>query len=158
MGVKYSAQTTAAIAKELLDTGASPTAESISKTSEASAAAAQQAAVRPKQQLLYLADVLGFKVQFTDFPKGSNKSEFLSLVSLSTTPPQVSHGAGATIEDSHDVAALTALKALTEVGLDAVTAPGGAGENGAIGAGDGPHVTEEKHANSVADTKKAETQ
>lgn len=31
-----------------------------------------------------------------------NKSEYLSLVSLSTNPPHVSHGAGPTIDDSHD--------------------------------------------------------
>ena len=64
--------------------GASPTAESISKPGggsssaaaaaaalPAAAAAASQSVVRPKQQLLYLADVLGFQVQFTDFPKVS---------------------------------------------------------------------------------------
>ena len=48
--------------------GASPTAEGLIK-SESKAAAVQINAVRPKQQLLYLADVLGFQVQFTDFPK-----------------------------------------------------------------------------------------
>jgi len=148
LGVKFSPQTTAAIAKELLDTGASPTAESITKTGVQ--AAASQSVVRPKQQLLYLADVLGFQVQFTDFPKGSNKSEYLSLVSLSTTPPQVSHGAGPTIDASHDIAALTALKALSELGLDAVAAE----KLDGIGGGDGPHIKEDKKlANSAADMK-----
>ena len=50
--------------------GASPTAEGLIK-SESKPAAVQINAVRPKQQLLYLADVLGFQVQFTDFPKVS---------------------------------------------------------------------------------------
>lgn len=78
-------------------------------------------AVRPKDQLMYLAQILGLQVQFTDFPKG-NKSEYLSLVSLSTNPPHVSHGAGPTIDDSHDQACLTALRALAKLGLDTVTA------------------------------------
>jgi hypothetical protein len=43
------------------------------------------------------------------------------LVSLSTNPPQVSHGAGTTIEASHDAAALTALRSLAEMGIDSVT-------------------------------------
>lgn len=70
---------------------------------------------------MYLAQILGLQVQFTDFPKG-NKSEYLSLVSLSTNPPHVSHGAGPTIDDSHDQACLTALRALAQMGLDTVTA------------------------------------
>ena len=41
----------------------------------------------PKEQLAYLSQVLGFTVTYNDFPK---KGEYLSLVSLSTTPPQVS--------------------------------------------------------------------
>lgn len=135
MGVKYSPQTTAAIAKELLDTGTSPTAESI-KTSPR---VVQQSAVRPKQQLLYLAEVLGFQVQFTDFPKGSKKSEYLSLVSLSTNPPQVNHGAGPTLETSHDQAALTALRGLAEMGLEFVDVK----QEDAMAAGDGSHIKPE---------------
>ena len=42
-------------------------------------------------------------------------------MSLSTNPPQVSHGAGMTIEASHDAAALTALRSLSKYGLDHVT-------------------------------------
>ena len=42
--------------------------------------------VSPKEQLAYLSQVLGFTVTYNDFPK---KGEYLSLVSLSTTPPQV---------------------------------------------------------------------
>ena len=36
--------------------------------------------------LLFNLQVLGFSVSYTDFPK---KGEYLSLVSLSTNPPQV---------------------------------------------------------------------
>jgi len=68
---------------------------------------------------MYLASVLGFQVQFNDFPKGS-KNEYLSLVSLSTTPPQVHHGSGPSLEHSHNEAALRALNALADVGLDNV--------------------------------------
>jgi len=143
---QYSQQTTAAIAKELLDKGSSPTAESINKAG--TKPTPSQATVRPSQQLLYLADVLGFQVQFTDFPKGNNKNDYLSLVSLSTNPPQVSHGAGNTIDMSHDNAALTALKALAEVGLDNVSDKSNADK---MAGGDGPHVKfDEKLVNSKA--------
>jgi len=133
----YSTQTTATIAKELLDTGASPTAEGLMKTGTKPIAGLPT--VRPKQQLLYLADVLGFQVQFTDFPKGTNKTEYLSLVSLSTNPPQVSHGSGPSIDASHDMAALTALKALSELGLDIAEKK----DVDTMAAGDGPHVKKE---------------
>lgn len=119
-------RTTSAIAKELLDKGVSPTAESLRPPATAAVAPATTqsvAPVRPKQQLAYLADVLGFQVHFTDFPKG-NKMEFLSLVTLTTNPPQVSHGAGPTLEASHDRAALAVLRTLAQLGLDAVAPRG----------------------------------
>ncbi|CAH1773248.1 unnamed protein product [Owenia fusiformis] len=142
IGMGYSPQTTAAIAKELLDQGSSPTAEALVKSTTKPVSPQQSNVIRPKQQLLYLADVLNFQVQFTDFPKGSNKSEYLSLVSLSTNPPQVSHGAGTTIEASHDAAALTALKALSEIGLGAVTRDSGEKLAASGPSGDGPHLNE----------------
>lgn len=76
--------------------------------------------VRAKDQLLYLAQLLGVEVQFSDFPK-ANHEVFLTLVSLSTTPPQVCHGEGPTTETSHEKAALEALNVLSELGLDNVT-------------------------------------
>lgn len=140
---KVSMQTTATIAKELLTHGISPTAEALLQSGHKPLSGQ---AVRPKQQLMYLADVLGFNVQFTDFPKG-NKSEFLSLVSLSTNPPQVSHGAGSTLDASHDQAALTALQALAELGIDTVTEV--KKEAVSIAAGDGLHINgSQKLANS----------
>ena len=42
----------------------------------------------------------------------SNKAEHLSLVAVSTDPKLVCHGAGSTIEASHDVAAIAALRSL----------------------------------------------
>jgi double-stranded RNA-binding protein Staufen len=82
-------QTTAAIAKELLKGGNSPTAEALAKSgaavgnhknsSPASGMATpllQQQVVRPKDQLLYLAQLLGFQVQFSDFPKVRRKCTF----------------------------------------------------------------------------------
>lgn len=110
-------QASSAIAKELLDKGVSPTAEALRQTAPVTAAP-----VRPKQQLLYLAEVLGFQVQFTDFPKG-NKRDFLSLVTLNTSPPQVSHGAGSSLEASHDEAALAVLRTLAHRGLDTLGQP-----------------------------------
>ncbi|CAG0878827.1 unnamed protein product [Darwinula stevensoni] len=112
-------QTTATIAQELLKGGNSPTAEALQVQGQMSNVSqnAGGPAVRPKHQLFYLASVLNFTVQFSDFPRG-NKTEYLSLVTLSTSPPQVFHGSGPTVEASHDQAALNALKQLAEVGLD----------------------------------------
>jgi double-stranded RNA-binding protein Staufen len=80
----------------------------------------QSTGVSPKDQLKYLARLLNFEVQFSDFPKGMYK-EYLSLVSLSTDPPQVCHGHGPTKSASRDQAALTALRTLSKLGLDSVT-------------------------------------
>ncbi|KAK9889929.1 hypothetical protein WA026_008737 [Henosepilachna vigintioctopunctata] len=78
-----------------------------------------QGAVRAKDQLLYLAQLMNIQVQFSDFPK-ANHEMYLTLVSLSTTPPQVCHGEGPTTETSHEKASLEALKVLSELGLDIV--------------------------------------
>lgn len=116
----------ATIAKELLNGGTSPTADAIAKKSSSSSPSlpphlaqlpTSGQGVSPKEQLAYLSQVLGFTVTYTDFPK---KGEYLSLVSLSTTPSQVSHGAGSTLEGSHNNAALTALRTLANNGLDCV--------------------------------------
>ena len=74
-------------------------------------------------------------------------------MSLSTTPPQVSHGAGATVEASHDVAAVSALRSLAELGLDAVvpqSATAAASSNNTSG---DSAATTAVSAASVADTK-----
>lgn len=75
--------------------------------------------VSPRDQLGYLAQLLGITVGYSDFPKG-NHSEFLSLVTLSTDPPHMSHGSGSTVDESRDHAATTALTYITELGLDNV--------------------------------------
>uniref|UniRef100_A0A182PQF2 DRBM domain-containing protein n=1 Tax=Anopheles epiroticus TaxID=199890 RepID=A0A182PQF2_9DIPT len=72
-----------------------------------------------KEQLLYLAQLLKFEVQFSDFPKG-NHGEYLTLVILSTEPPQLCHGSGASLQESHDAAARGALEILSKIGLDNV--------------------------------------
>jgi len=123
----------ATIAKELLTGGTSPTADALAKkcavpcVGVGSSTSLPQVlpqlptsgqGVSPKEQLAYLSQVLGFTVTYTDFPK---KGEYLSLVSLSTNPPQVSHGAGPTLEGSHNNAAHTALRTLANNGLDSVT-------------------------------------
>jgi len=117
----------ATIAKELLNAGTSPTADAIAKKTASNSSPSlpphlpqlptSGQGVSPKEQLAYLSQVLGFTVTYTDFPK---KGEYLSLVSLSTTPAQVSHGAGSTLEGSHNNAALTALRTLANNGLDCV--------------------------------------
>ena len=78
-----------------------------------------ESGVSHRDQLEYLAQVMGITVSYTDFPKG-NHTEFLSIVSLSTDPPHMSHGSGSSRDESRDHAALKALTALTELGLDNV--------------------------------------
>ena len=53
---------------------------------------------------------------FSDYPKG-NHNEFLTIVQLSTEPPQICHGTGETSEESQNNAADNALKMLRELGL-----------------------------------------
>ncbi|XP_044741364.1 double-stranded RNA-binding protein Staufen homolog 2 isoform X2 [Chrysoperla carnea] len=122
-------QTTATIAKEFLKAGNSPTADALAKAGHNTKIMSQGGdqsqmtktsstqVFRPKQQLLYLSKLLNFQVQFSDFPK-ANHEEFLTLLSLSTDPPQVCHGAGDSTDESHDQAALSALRVLSEMGLD----------------------------------------
>lgn len=74
---------------------------------------------------MYLAQLLKFEVMFSDFPKG-NHGEYLTLVTLSTDPPQLCHGSGASLEESHDEAARGALEILSKIGLDNVKPKGGA--------------------------------
>ena len=132
----------------MLNGGTSPTADALAKKSAPCVVGTSPVlpqvlpqlptsgqGVSPKEQLAYLSQVLGFTVTYTDFPK---KGEYLSLVSLSTTPPQVvymrmrilvtqativqvSHGAGPTLEGSHNNAAHTALRTLANNGLDTVS-------------------------------------
>jgi double-stranded RNA-binding protein Staufen len=73
----------------------------------------------PRQELNYLAQLIGFTVSYSDFPK-ANHTEFLSLVTLSTDPPHMSHGSGTTVDESRDHAALKALGVLSELGIDNV--------------------------------------
>lgn len=71
---------------------------------------------------------------FSDFPKG-NHGEYLTLVTLSTDPPQLCHGSGASLEESHDEAARGALEILSKIGLDNVKPKGGGG-GGAVSGDD----------------------
>ncbi|XP_008106801.2 double-stranded RNA-binding protein Staufen homolog 2 isoform X2 [Anolis carolinensis] len=105
---------TAAIARELLMNGTSPTAEAIglkgmSLTSPCST-------VQPSRQLEYLARIQGFQVHYSDRQNGKE-----CMTCLTLSPVQMTfHGIGSTTEDSHDQAALSALKQFSEQGLDPV--------------------------------------
>lgn len=66
---------------------------------------------------------------FSDFPKG-NHGEYLTLVTLSTEPPQLCHGSGASLEESHDEAARGALEILSKIGLDNVKPKGSSAAGG----------------------------
>lgn len=78
-----------------------------------------ESGVSPRDQLNYLAQLIGFSVSYSDFPKG-NHTEFLSLVTLSTDPPHMSHGSGTSVDESRGCAAMKALGVLSELGLDNV--------------------------------------
>ncbi|KAL1464668.1 hypothetical protein WDU94_004295 [Cyamophila willieti] len=49
---------------------------------------------------------------------GTTSQGYLSLANLSTSPPQVCTGVGATIEQSQNEAAISALKFLSDMGLE----------------------------------------
>ncbi|XP_022106889.1 double-stranded RNA-binding protein Staufen homolog 2-like isoform X2 [Acanthaster planci] len=104
---------TSDIARELLNQGSSPTANGIMKGRPGSFV--EKKLVRPRQQLEFLGLAQGFGVQFTDFPE-ANKNELLSVVAVSIDPKLVCHGAGPTLEASHDAAAIAALRSLA--GMD----------------------------------------
>ncbi|XP_038665543.1 double-stranded RNA-binding protein Staufen homolog 2 isoform X4 [Scyliorhinus canicula] len=108
------ASNTATIARELLLNGTSPTAEAISLKGKAPASPCS--AVQPSQQLEYLARIQGFQVQYSDMQNGKECMTYLTL-----SPVQITfHGIGSSIEASRDQAALSALKQLSEQGLDPV--------------------------------------
>lgn len=77
---------------ETVNNGANNTGQDIKKVTPVAKSSVQQqptqSGVRSKDQLLYLAQLLNIQVQFSDFPK-ANHEMYLTLVSLSTHPPQV---------------------------------------------------------------------
>ncbi|MBN3295237.1 STAU2 protein, partial [Amia calva] len=134
-----STSNTAAIARELMLNGSSPTAEAIGLKGKAPASPC--ASVQPSQQLEYLARIQGFQVQYND---GQNGKECMTYLTLS--PVQMTfHGIGSCIEASHDQAALSALKQLSEQGLDPV--------EGAIKLENGSREKQAKHLAEKADNK-----
>ncbi|XP_043923161.1 double-stranded RNA-binding protein Staufen homolog 2 [Protopterus annectens] len=116
---------TAAIPRELLLNGASPAAEAIGLKGKAPSSSS--VVVQPTQQLEYLARIQGFQVQYNIKQNGNEYMTYLAL-----SPVQMTfHGIGSSIEASHDQAALSALKQLSEQGLDPVDGAMKV-ENGAI--------------------------
>lgn len=108
---------TATIARELLLSGISPTAEALILKGKAPALAC--GSIQPSQQLEYLAHIQGFQVQYSD---RQTDKEFMTYLTLS--PVQMTfHGIGSSIPASHDQAALSALKQLSEQGLDPADGP-----------------------------------
>uniref|UniRef100_UPI00398F177C double-stranded RNA-binding protein Staufen homolog 2 isoform X2 n=1 Tax=Pristiophorus japonicus TaxID=55135 RepID=UPI00398F177C len=132
---------TATIARELLLNGTSPTAEAISLKGKTPTSPCS--AVQPSQQLEYLARVQGFQVQYSDMQNGKECMTYLTL-----SPVQITfHGIGSSIEASRDQAALSALKQLSEQGLDPV--------EGAIKVENGSIEIQVKHLAQKADNKQA---
>ncbi|XP_050093486.1 maternal effect protein staufen isoform X2 [Anopheles aquasalis] len=108
---------------------------SVQSASSATSTPSKPDVGRNKEQLLYLAQLLKFEVQFSDFPKG-NHGQYLTLVVLTTEPPQMCHGSGASLQESQDEAARCALEMLAKIGLDNVKPKTvSAAPDGAIAAG-----------------------
>uniref|UniRef100_A0A6I8QZX0 Double-stranded RNA-binding protein Staufen homolog 2 n=1 Tax=Xenopus tropicalis TaxID=8364 RepID=A0A6I8QZX0_XENTR len=87
---------TAAIARELLTNGTSPTAEAIGFTGKN--LMCHSSTVQPSKQLEYLAGIQGLQVNYSDRQSGN---DFLTCLTLS--PVQMTfHGIGSSLEASHD--------------------------------------------------------
>eukprot|EP00079_Xenopus_tropicalis_P026358 XP_012820073.1 PREDICTED: double-stranded RNA-binding protein Staufen homolog 2 isoform X1 [Xenopus tropicalis] len=131
---------TAAIARELLTNGTSPTAEAIGFTGKN--LMCHSSTVQPSKQLEYLAGIQGLQVNYSDRQSGN---DFLTCLTLS--PVQMTfHGIGSSLEASHDQAALSALKQFSEQGLDSV--------DGSLMAENGP-FEQAKLRGEKADNKQA---
>ncbi|XP_034999091.1 double-stranded RNA-binding protein Staufen homolog 2 isoform X1 [Hippoglossus stenolepis] len=118
-GSPSSPSPTATMARELLLNGQSPTADASLPIKGKNPALACGVSVQPAQQLDYLARIQGFQVQYTDAQSGKDFVTYLTL-----SPVQMTfHGTGSTLQASHDQAALSALKQLSEQGLDPVDGP-----------------------------------
>uniref|UniRef100_A0AAX7UWY4 Double-stranded RNA-binding protein Staufen homolog 2 n=1 Tax=Astatotilapia calliptera TaxID=8154 RepID=A0AAX7UWY4_ASTCA len=116
-GSSSSPSPTATMARELLLNGQSPTAEASLPMKGKNLACG--VSVQPAQQLDYLARIQGFQVQYSDAQSGKDFVTYLTL-----SPVQMTfHGTGSTLQASHDQAALSALKQLSEQGLDPVDGP-----------------------------------
>ncbi|XP_072306839.1 double-stranded RNA-binding protein Staufen homolog 2 isoform X2 [Eucyclogobius newberryi] len=89
---------TAAMARELLLNGQSPTAEGSLPLMGKGSSLPCGVSVQPAQQLDYLARIQGFQVQYSDAQSGK---EFVTYLTLS--PVQMTfHGTGSTLQASHD--------------------------------------------------------
>uniref|UniRef100_A0A8D3CPP9 Double-stranded RNA-binding protein Staufen homolog 2 n=1 Tax=Scophthalmus maximus TaxID=52904 RepID=A0A8D3CPP9_SCOMX len=118
-GSPSSPSPTATMARELLLNGQSPTADASLSIKGKNPALACGVSVQPAQQLDYLARIQGFQVQYSDAQSGKDFVTYLTL-----SPVQMTfHGTGSTLQASHDQAALSALKQLSEQGLDPVDGP-----------------------------------
>ncbi|XP_068613549.1 double-stranded RNA-binding protein Staufen homolog 2-like [Brachionichthys hirsutus] len=118
-GSASSTSPTATMARELLLNGQSPTADASLPMKGKSPTVACGVSVQPAQQLDYLARIQGFQVQYSDAQSGKDFVTYLTL-----SPVQMTfHGTGSTLQASHDQAALSALKQLSEQGLDPVDGP-----------------------------------
>uniref|UniRef100_A0A3P8VN18 Double-stranded RNA-binding protein Staufen homolog 2 n=1 Tax=Cynoglossus semilaevis TaxID=244447 RepID=A0A3P8VN18_CYNSE len=118
-GSPSSTSPTATGARELLINGQSVSSETSLPVKGKSPPLACGVSVQPAQQLDYLARIQGFQVQYSDAQSGKDYVTYLTL-----SPVQMTfHGTGSTLQASHDQAALSALKQLSEQGLDPVEGP-----------------------------------
>lgn len=63
--------------------------------------------------------IFGFQVEFSSFPKGGH-NDYLTLISLNSDIAHYFHGSGNSVEAATEQAALSALKTLSEIGLENV--------------------------------------
>lgn len=100
------------------ETGSSVRAESANLRGRSSPCGNNDASttVSAHQRLLYLSKLLKFDIQCTDIPQVNGRS-YLCLLSLTTTPPHVGHGCGASLEEARAHAAEQALASLSRLGV-----------------------------------------
>ena len=66
----------------------------------------------------HIFQLMFFLVLLQESPNNPGVQEFLTLVTISSVPPMVCHGSGASVEESREHAAENALKPLMTLGLD----------------------------------------
>lgn len=89
---------------------------------------------RPELRLREVCERNNITIKFDEFAGANNPSEFLSRLTMTSSPPHTLHGSGHSPEAAKDAASLTALKILTDMGLVKEDSPV------SLASGDGPQI------------------
>lgn len=91
------------IAKQLIDNGESEALPEVQRSTAA------------EEKLGTLCEKFDIEMNFTDFPKGGDKTAVITLLKLNTSPPLVTHGSAETKSDARETAAQIALEGLAKM-------------------------------------------